>query len=108
MGKSIFQELTNYIPKQNKKAIIEMRSSNAIYSLINILNLIRENYDEEDYNEIEKKVILSIKTKNPEKFLKKLKLLKLKDEKLKEKIILDQKQKKKVKENKKTQRIKNE
>lgn len=81
MNRSIFKELTNYIPKQNKKTIIETRSSNAIHSLINVLLLIKDNFSEEDFEEIQKKLILAIKTKNPEKFLKKLKSLKLKDEK---------------------------
>lgn len=80
MKKSIFEELTNYIPKQNKKTIIELRSSNAIHSMINVLQLLKDNYSEEDFAEIQKKLILSIKTRNPEKFLKKLKSLNLKSE----------------------------
>lgn len=81
MKRTIFEELTNYIPKQNRKTIIELRSSNAIHSLINVLKLIKDNYSEEDFEEIQKKLILAIKTKNPEKFLKKIRSLKLKVEK---------------------------
>ncbi len=81
MNRSIFRELTNYIPKQNKKSIIEIRSSNAIHSLINVLSLIKDNFSDEDFEEIQRKLILAIKTKKPEKFLKKIKTLKLKDEK---------------------------
>lgn len=79
--KSIYDELMNYLPKQNKKTIIEMRSSHAIHSLLNVLQLIKENFNKEDYEEILKKTLLAIRTGNPEKMIKKIKKLKLKDEK---------------------------
>jgi hypothetical protein len=73
---SIFDEIKDFIPVNNKKMIIESRASHAIYSLVNILNLIEENYEKPE--QIKSKLLLAIKNKEPDKFLKKLKKSSLK------------------------------
>jgi len=74
---SFFDEIKDFIPFNNKKSIIEARASHAIYSLINILNFIEENYEKPE--QIKSKLILAIKNKEPDKFLKKLKKSPLKN-----------------------------
>lgn len=66
--RSILQELSNLGIGQDKDKIIETRGSNLIESAINLLNLIREQYDAETASELERRFINSIRTGEAIKF----------------------------------------
>ena len=66
--RSILQELNDIGLSRNPDMIVESRASNIIQSAINLLNLIRENYDVETASELERRFINSIKAGDPAKF----------------------------------------
>jgi len=66
--RSILQELNDLGVSRNTDLVIESRGSNLIQSAINLINLIRENYDVETAAELERRFINSIKASDPSKF----------------------------------------
>ena len=71
--KNIIEELENLIPTKNKEKIIEQRAINVITSAINVLQLIKESYSDDEYDDLSKKMILAIKTGETKKFSNKIK-----------------------------------
>ena len=66
--RSILQELSDIGLSRDTDLVIESRGSNLIQSAINLLDLIRENYDLETAAELERRFINSIKASDPTKF----------------------------------------
>lgn len=66
--RSILQELSDLGVSRDKDHIIESRGSNLIESAINLLSLIREQYDSETAGELERRFINAIRTGEPAKF----------------------------------------
>lgn len=66
--RSILQELNDLGVSRDTELIIESRASNIIQSAVNLLNLIRENYDIETAAELERRFLNSIKTNDVQKF----------------------------------------
>ena len=66
--RSILQELSDLRVNRNKDLVIESRGSNLIESAINLLALIREQYDLETAAELERRFINAIRTAEPAKF----------------------------------------
>lgn len=66
--RSILQELSNIGLSKDTDLIIESRGSNIIQSAINLIESIRENYDEETAGELERRFINSIKAGDSTKF----------------------------------------
>jgi hypothetical protein len=66
--RSILQELSDLGVSRDTDLIIESRGSNVIDSAINLLTLIRENYDVETAAELERRFINSIRTGDNTKF----------------------------------------
>jgi hypothetical protein len=66
--RSILQELSDLGVSRNSDLVIESRGSNIIESAINLLSLIRENYDIETAAELERRFLNSIKASDPNKF----------------------------------------
>jgi hypothetical protein len=66
--RSILQELSEMGVNRNKDLVIESRGSNLIESAINLLSLIKENYDIETAAELERRFINAIRTAEPAKF----------------------------------------
>ncbi|CAB4125272.1 hypothetical protein UFOVP181_78 [uncultured Caudovirales phage] len=66
--RSILQELSDIGLSRDTDMVIESRGSNLIQSAINLLSLIRENYDIETAAELERRFINSIKASDPAKF----------------------------------------
>ena len=65
---SILQELSDLGISRDTDLVIESRGSNLIQSAINLMSLIRENYDIETAAELERRFINSIKSSDPAKF----------------------------------------
>ncbi len=66
--RSILQELSDLGISRDKDQVIESRGSNLIESAINLLNLIREQYDIETATELERRFLNAIRTGEPAKF----------------------------------------
>jgi hypothetical protein len=66
--RSILQELSDLGIKRDADLVIESRGSNIIESAINLLDMIRENYDLETAAELERRFINSIKSADAAKF----------------------------------------
>ena len=71
--RSILQELSDIGLSRDTDLVIESRGSNLIQSAINLLDLIRENYDIETAAELERRFINSIKAGDPAKFKRSVK-----------------------------------
>lgn len=72
---SIIDELDKFVPESHKHKIIEARAINAISASINVLELIRTSFSEEEYEDLTKKMLLAIKTGEPKKFTNKIRAL---------------------------------
>jgi hypothetical protein len=66
--RSILQELSDVGLSRNTDMVIETRASNIISSAINLLEMIRENYDIETAAELERRFLNSIKANDVSKF----------------------------------------
>lgn len=66
--RSILQEISDLGINRNKDLVIESRGSNLIESAINLLSLIKENYDLETAAELERRFINAIRTADTSKF----------------------------------------
>lgn len=66
--KSILQELSNLSINKDKNHVIESRGNHIIESAINLLALIKEQYDESIALDLEKRFINSIRASDPAKF----------------------------------------
>jgi hypothetical protein len=66
--RSILEELSDIGLTRDTDSIVESRGSNIITSAINLMDLIRENYDAETAAELERRFINSIKGADPAKF----------------------------------------
>lgn len=67
-ARSILDELDTLLVHKDRENLVESRASNVIAGAINLINYIRENYDAEQAGELERRLINSIRTQEPEKF----------------------------------------
>ena len=66
--RSLLEELNDIAVKKDTEAVIESRAVHVINSAINLLTLIRENFDPETAYELERRLLNSIKGADPAKF----------------------------------------
>lgn len=66
--RSILEELNEISLIRNKDYLIESKGTNLIASAINLLKLIRENYDIETASELERRFINAIRSGDSDKF----------------------------------------
>jgi hypothetical protein len=66
--RSILQEINDIGISRDPDLVIESRGSNIIQSAINLLDMIRENYDVETASELERRFLSSIKNNDITKF----------------------------------------
>lgn len=67
-ARTILDELTNGLPENNRNLLIESRGNHVIAGALNLLNSIREHYGDEAAEEMERRLLNSIKGKDPQKF----------------------------------------
>lgn len=72
---SILNELIDYAPSKDKDLFIESRAQQVIGSALNVIKLIRENYDLDTANDLVKRLIRSIDSGDEEKFRRKIKTI---------------------------------
>lgn len=73
--RSLLEELNSISERKNGEAIVEARATHVINSAINLLNLIKENFDPEQAYELERRMINSIKTGDSNKFTRSIRRL---------------------------------
>lgn len=66
--KTILEELTNINSNRNSDRFVDMTASNIIESAINLMEYIDNSYDVETSQELKKRLVNSIKTKDIRKF----------------------------------------
>jgi hypothetical protein len=71
---SILDEL-DYTPKKDKDLFIESRAHQVIASYVNLIRLIEESYDTETASDLQKRLILSIKNHDEERFSRKIRAM---------------------------------
>lgn len=70
--RSILDELASIGADRDRSRLIESRASNVIASAINLVNYIRENYDAATADELERRLLSSIKNQDPAKFTRRV------------------------------------
>ena len=73
--RSLLEELNSIAERKNAEAIIESRATHVIDSAINLLRLIRENYEADQAYELERRLINSIKGADSAKFIRSIRRL---------------------------------
>ena len=68
--KSILDEISTMVPSHDRNLIIESRANHIINSAINLLQQIKESYSDEEADELERRLINSIRGKDPNKFIR--------------------------------------
>ena len=66
--RSLLEELNDIAVRKDAEAVIESRAAHVIDSAINLLSLIRENFDPEQAYELERRLLNSIRTQDASKF----------------------------------------
>ena len=74
--KSILDELDNLYVHRDKESLLESRADHIIQGAINLLNLIKEQYDEEVALDLERRFLNSIRAQDSSKFMRGVKKLK--------------------------------
>lgn len=73
--RSLLEELNSIAVKKDNEAVVESRAAHVINSAINLLNNIRENFSPDEAYELERRFINSIKTSDPNKFVRSIRRL---------------------------------
>lgn len=66
--KSLLEEINSMSPKRDRKQLIETNASQVIGTAINLLEMIEQQYEPEVAADLHKRLVNSIKTKDPKKF----------------------------------------
>lgn len=77
--RSLLDELDIFVSKKDNNTLIENRANNVIKSAINLLEHIRQNYDADTAANLEKRLLNSIRTGEPEKFTRGIRRVKRED-----------------------------
>lgn len=70
--RSILEELTSISIQRDRESLIESRANNVITSAINLVKYIKENYSTEVADELERRLLNSIRSQDPSKFTRKV------------------------------------
>lgn len=76
--KSLLEEINSIRPVKDSSQLLESRGSNAISGIINLLEMIDDSYDSETAQDLTKRVMLSIKNRDQDRFMRGIKKLRSK------------------------------
>lgn len=68
--RSILEELDSYALHKDKANLVESRAAHVIQGAINLISYIRENYDVDQAEELERRLINSIRGQDAQKFVR--------------------------------------
>lgn len=74
--KSILEEIDSHYAIQDKENVLESRAGHVIQGAINLINSIRESYDAETADELERRLINSIRGQDVAKFTRGIRRIK--------------------------------
>lgn len=74
--RSILEELDSFRLHKDRENLVENRAAHVIQSAINLVNFIRENYEPEQAEELERRLLNSIRSQDSSKFNRGVKRLK--------------------------------
>jgi hypothetical protein len=74
--RSLLEEINSIAPVKDKVQILENRGINAISSIINLLEMIENDYSPEIQQDLTKRIMLSIKNRDNDRFMRGLKKIK--------------------------------
>jgi len=74
--RSILDELDSHLISKDREHLLESRAGHVIQGAINLINMIRENYDAEAAAELERRLLNSIRAQDPVKFTRGVRRLK--------------------------------
>jgi len=66
--RSLLEEINAMSPVRDRKQIIETNANQVIGTAINLLEMMENYYDEDTYADLHKRLVNSIKSKDPKKF----------------------------------------
>ncbi len=66
--RSILDELAHLPVSKDKENLVESRAGHVIQGAINLINYIKENYTAEQADELERRLLNSIRSQDPNKF----------------------------------------
>jgi len=69
-SRSILDELSTLSVGKNTGLVLESRANHIINSAINLINQIRETYDTPEADELERRLLNSIRAQEPAKFIR--------------------------------------
>ena len=73
---SIMESLNRYIPEESREDAYEMRAQHIISSAINLLETLEREYNDEDFEQLKKRFISSIRGQDPKRFTRSIMKLK--------------------------------
>ncbi len=74
--RSILDELAHMPVSRDPSNLVESRASHVISGAINLIKYIRENYEADAAGELERRLLNSIKSQDPKKFIRGVRRLK--------------------------------
>ena len=77
--RSILSELAEMPVTRDRANLVESRASHVIQGAINLINYIKENYNADAAGELERRLLNSIRAKDPAKFTRGVRRLKSED-----------------------------
>jgi hypothetical protein len=66
--KSLFEELNSMSYDKDNKRLVEQKGEHLIAGAIHLIEFIESNFDEDTANDLRKRLVNSIRTKDPRKF----------------------------------------
>lgn len=69
-SRSILEELNRAVPSKKKEHVVESRGHHIISSAIHFLQVLTENYSEEEALQITRRFLSSIKSGDPNRFIR--------------------------------------
>ena len=68
--RSILDEIDSLLVHKDRENLVDSRANNVITSAINLINYIKENYNAEAADELERRLLNSIRSQDPNKFIR--------------------------------------
>jgi hypothetical protein len=66
----MLDEIDSLLVHKDRENLVESRANNVISSAINLMNYIKENYDPAVADELERRLLNSIRSQDPNKFIR--------------------------------------
>jgi predicted secreted Zn-dependent protease len=71
--KSLLEEINSIAPVRDRTQLLESRGNNAISAVINLIEMIETEFDAETSQDLQKRIMLSIKNRDADRFIRGIK-----------------------------------